>query len=1144
MKKFLIFFTVCLLFSVSASAQTKTVTGTVIGGDDKAGIPGATVLVNETKKGIAADIDGKYSIQVEKGQTLIFSAIGYEERSIVVGDDNQINVTLSVGTTVLSEAVVVGYGVQRKENLTGAVASVNVEKTLASRPIADVGRGLQGAVPGLTIRVPSGEVGSDPMIRIRGYTNSPNGQKDNPLILVDNVEIPSIQMLNTADIESISVLKDAASASIYGSKAAAGVILITTKKGAKSESLTVTLDSNIGWENPTKRIEMGGIDALEYSLLAAERVGSTSTGLYWKIDRTSFEKSKEWLAKYGGTVKATDPMVYNRDWYMSGSNMMGVRIYDPYESMVREWAPSTNNSLSVDGRSGKASYHLGIGYVRQTGMLKPAKKDDFTRYNLNLNISTEINKFITVRGGVMYSDRNKRYPAVDATVADPWYYLYRWSPVWPVGVQERGQEMRGPYNEIKNTITSNQQHTYYSVNLGATVNFTKDWDFRIDYNHYVENRSYNFAIPKFTALDSWGTVAVPAIWTDANGDAIYVDDDGNPVEDGGVIAYRLQEITYNPPGGTNPEPYIRKTRRETYDNTFNAYSNYRLKLGSEQQHKFDLMLGTSVHTNDWNEMIVSKSNLADFENPQFNFAYADYPGLTSSANWSAEVGFFGRLKYAFNDKYLVEFNLRHDGASVFPKNLKWNWYPSFSAGWVITNENFMENIKSVLNFAKLRASWGSLGDASISNSVYVPTLSYSQSYWMYSDGVRYNVYGTPGTVDNTVTWQSIESLDLGLELRFLKDKLGLTFDWFQKYTRDMIIGADTRTYTFGTAVPLGNHGEMRTRGWELAVDFHHRFENGLNISATASLADATGVCIKGADYLTPWGDRVISSNWVTGARYGDIWGYVTDRLYQKDDFVYNDDGTIKQIVIIIDGVPRTTNMLAGNNPNYQARLEAGRFVFGPGDVKYIDLNGDGYITPGSGTFGDPGDRKVIGNSTPRYEYGFTLNADWKGFDLSIFIQGVGSRDMVGDGNLVVPGYNTSEGAMSQAIAGNFWKEDRTDAFYPRPWNLGGTAAANVNSFNYQIQTRFLLNMAYTRIKNITLGYTLPNQIVKKLLINRARFYISLENFFTFDHLNGLPVDVEEVSGYSMFNTTNYNYNRTGMGTPTYKTVSVGINLTF
>ena len=1156
MKKFLIIFAACLFVGVSAFAQTKTVTGKVIGGDDRQGIPGASVLIKETGRGVAADVDGNYSIQVAKSQTLVFSAIGYAEQSIVVGDDNVINLTLQQDISVLSEAVVVGYGVQKKENLTGAIATVNVEKTLANRQVTDVGRGLQGAVAGLTVRQFSGEVGAEPIIRVRGYSNSPNGTKDSPLLLVDNVEVPSILQINPADIESITVLKDAASAAVYGSRAAAGVILITTKQGAKTESLTVTFSSDFGWQNPTKRIEMGGVDALEYTWLDAERRGQNISGGFWRVNERSLQGARDWQEKYGktGLVKPTDPIVYGRDWYMEAGVAMGVRTYDPYYTMVKEWTPSTHNSLSVSGLNGKTSYNLGIGYVREQGMLKPAKQDDFTRYNVSVNVLTEVNKWLTLRGGATFSDRNKRYPAVDVTQADPWYYLYRWGPLFPVGnvTDQHGIPVRGSYNETANSITANQRTMYSSVNMGAIINFTKDWDLKVDYTHFQENYSYNFAIPKFyNAADIWlGNAAggiAPQIWTDSNGNPVFVDDEGNVVTDGGNMAYRFGVFDYNFPGGTNPEPYMTRQRRERFDNTFNAYSTYNLFLGSEEQHKFTLMLGSNVRTHSLNSMSVTKTGLYDFENPQWNFAEGTESLTTSGneANWDSQIGFFGRLNYTFHDKYLLEFNLRRDASSVFPKHLRWNWYPSFSAGWIISKEKFMEKLEPVLSFAKFRASWGSLGDAYISNTAWVATLPYGPISWLQAGSdIKDKYYGPPKAVDNSITWQSYETLNFGLDLRFFKNKLGVTFDWFQKYTRDMVIGGDTRPATFGSAVPVGNYGEMRTSGFELTVDFSHRFNNGINIYANATLADVTGRCTKGADYKTPWENRAIGNNWVTGARYGDIWGYVTDRLYQEDDFVYNEDGTHKRIVVIIDGTPRTTNMLAGNNPNYQARFESGAFYYGPGDVKYVDLNGDGYLTPGTGTFGDPGDRMVIGNSTPRYEYGVTLGADWKGFDFKIFIQGVGKREIIGDGGLAVPGYNTTDGAMAKAIVTNFWKEDRTDAFYPRAWNLGGTAGATVTNFNYLVQTRYLLNMAYTRIKNITIGYTLPPQLLKKAHINNARFFVSLENFFTFDNLRGLPIDVEEVSGYSMFNSSNYNYGRTGQGTPTYKTVSLGLNLTF
>ncbi|MDR2065803.1 MAG: SusC/RagA family TonB-linked outer membrane protein [Prevotellaceae bacterium] len=1149
MKKFLFFFTVCLLFNVYASAQTKTVTGTVISRDDNSGIPGATVLVNETKKGVAADIDGKYSIQVAKGQTLVFSAIGYEEQSIVVGDENQINVTLSISTTTLSESVIVGYGVQRKENLTGAVASVNVEKTLASRPIADVGRGLQGAVPGLSVVVASGEIGSDPIMRIRGQVSAIEGTAK-PLILMDNVEIPSIQLINPDDIESISVLKDAASTSIYGAKAAFGVVLITTKKGAKTESVRVSYSSNYSWQNRAKDLDMAGIDGMQYALDATrtrhpeDRRENTFPGTFWKISETSIEQAKEWQKKYGSTIKTSDPLVYGRDWYydQAANQKFSIRTYDVLDLLVKEWTPTFTQNLSVTGLSGKTSYHLGIGMLNQTGMNKAAKIDDFKRYNTSLNISTEINKYVTLRGGFIYSDRNKRFPSIASYIqGDPWLYAYRWGASFPVTTKDQfGNDMRGPAYEFANTTTSSNRSVYTNINLGATVTINKDWDVKFDYTHVTQNDIEERSLPTFFAYDTWGSTGKSIVpWTNTNGDFVYVDNEGNIVADGGMPAYRFTPVSengYHMNGGTTS--YISRKSINTNSNVFNVYTTYNLNLN--ENHEIKVMTGMNSVTQDDQNHYARRDTLTNFTNPQFNFATGTQL-VEGSSHWEAQLGFFGRVNYTFKNKYLVEANLRYDGSSKFPKGLKWQWFPSASAGWIVSKENFMENIKNIISFAKIRVSYGSIGDQSVSSSLYVPQVSVYSSYWMNGDN-RNLAYKTPDAVSGDISWQNIVTLDFGIDLRFWQNRIGLTFDWYRRDTKDMIIPGDAVPYTFGTGAPKGNYGNLRTNGWEIAFDFNYRFQNGLGINGTATLSDATTRITKGADYLTPWGNRLITSEWATGATYGDIWGYVTDRLYQESDFVYGSDGKIRKVTIRLDGNAKESYMLAGTNPVYQTFLEGGDGVqiFRPGDVKFVDLNGDGYITPGSSTFGDPGDKKVIGNSTPRYQYGFKLGADWKGFDFSIFFQGVGARKIWGSGQLAIPGYNADDGAMPQAIAGNYWRPDRTDAFYPKPWN---NATANTN-YSLQVQSRYLLNMAYLRIKNITFGYTLPEKLMKKILLTGARVYVSLENFFTFDNLRGLPIDPEAQTGYSMFQTTSYNLTRTGTGTPTFKSASAGIQLSF
>ncbi len=401
----------------SVQQQVTSITGVVV---DTAGDPviGASVMEKGTANGTITNLDGQFVLSAREGTTLIISYIGYRTQEIKAS--RLMKVTLQEDSKLLDEVVVVGYGSMKKANLTGAVASVDVEKTLSSRPIADVGRGLQGTVPGLSVQIPTGEIGSDPVTKIRRQVASPNGDST-PLILVDNVEIPSIQMINPDDIESITVLKDAASASIYGAKAAFGVVLITTKKGAKTESVSITYSGNFSWQNRAKKLEMATIDGLQYVWDAAvsrnpENPSTAATGNMWKMNAESIARSREWLEKYSGKVKASDPVVYNRDWYVDElGNKMGVRMYNAIDAMVKEWTPTQTHNLSLNGRSGKTGYNVGLGLLDQSGMTKPAKYDDFKRYNASVSLATDVNKYLTVRAGAMYSDRQKRYPSVGST---------------------------------------------------------------------------------------------------------------------------------------------------------------------------------------------------------------------------------------------------------------------------------------------------------------------------------------------------------------------------------------------------------------------------------------------------------------------------------------------------------------------------------------------------------------------------------------------------------------------------------------------------------------------------------------------------------------------------------------------------------
>jgi len=1124
-----------ILVAVNAVAQQVTVTGKITSSGDGLPIPGATIRVKGGASATQTNNDGVYTIKANQGDVLQFAYIGMTTQERTVGSNTTINIALVEDSEGLNEVVVVGFGTQKKESLTGAVTSVNVEKVFGNRPIPDAARGLQGAVPGLSVVVPSGEVGSDPVIRIRGQVGSVLGSSQ-PLILVDNVEIPSMQYVNPNDIETISVLKDAASTSIYGSKAAFGVVLITTKKGANAVGTKITYSNNVVWQSPFKELDIAGIDGLEYTLDAHENMKQPGpAGGFWRIDRNSFEKIKEWQAKYGGTVGNDDPVVYGRDWYWDGAQKFGYRIYDPVAAMIKDNALSHMHNLGLNGKSGNTNYNLSIGYLGQEGMMKPAKHDDYRRFTPSLNLSTKVTDYFTLRGGVRYAAGTKRNPNslnADAFAADPWLYLYRWSRLFPIGVKENGNDIIDPAFSARMSNDQIRDEKFLNLNIGATLNLTKAWDIQADYAYSTQNNLSTASVPYVQGRTHW--YGVEAL-RDANGAQVYVDENGNPTTTGGMPAYQFPLTDHTVKANT----YFSQDNFRSIRNTFNILSNYNLTLN---KHQFKFMVGSNIVGYDFSSQYSTRNNLLNNENPQFNFAVGTETS-GGTANWDAQVGFFGRVNYSFDNKYLFEASVRRDATSKFPAHLRWRTYPSVSGGWVISNEDFMTKLNPVMSFAKLRASWGFIGDQSVSNSLYIPQMGIVKNSWLNTGGIPFYQLGTPTPVSRDISWQNIEHINIGADFRFFNNKLGLTAEVFQRYTRDMIIAGDALPATYGATAPQGNFGDLRTRGWELNLDFNHQFGNGLRLSFDANISDAVTFITKGADYQMPWENRLLSNAFSTGRRYGDVYGFVTDRLYQKDDFVYDSNGNFVQTNIVWNGTSKRTNRLVGSNPVYQTYFEDGNqtMLISPGDVKFVDVNGDGYIDAGNGTNGNPGDRVVIGNTTPRYQYGFRVGADYKGFSLSLFFQGVGERKIWGSGQLAIPGYFAKEGAMPQAIAENYWKPDRTDAFYPRAWNMNGADEGYV----MRAQSKYMLDMSYLKIKNITLGYELPTSILKRIKVANARVYVSLENFITFDNLRGLPIDPEAISGVSMLRSGgNYNLGRTGTSNPAFKSASAGIQVGF
>jgi len=1134
------------LSAATAYLSGRLIQNTVEGivSDSNGPISGATVSVVGTSVAVTTNSNGRFSIVAPLGATLRFSNLGYRSKDIQVSS-GVVNVTLEIEDNPLEEIVVVGYGTQKKGNLTGAVSSINVKDNLEGRPIADVGRAIQGTTPGLTVTIPSGEVGTDPTMRIRGAISSVQGN-GNPLILLDNVEIPSIQYVNPDDVESITVLKDAASSSIYGAKAAFGVILITSKTGSTTEKVVVNYSNNFSFQNPSKKYEMAGVNGLRYIVDAIERVGTVDIGAFYRYNRQVYEGALDWQEKYGSTIGKNDPTVYGRDWIVDPTNVArkwGFRIYDPYDYMVREWAPSMTQNASINGNTGKTKYTASIGYLGQSGMMKPGDKDKFQRFNAALRLSTEVTDNVTVRGGAMFSQRVKTYPYVTTPgAADPWLYMYRWGTVYPMGYDEHGNPIRSPWSEAEAANESSLKRNYINLNVGSTIKLKSNWTVDVDYTFTNEDYTWPRNGTRFSAADSWSAGVARK---DADGNAVYVDRNGQVVPSstpGAIPAYDLNYYQYTA-AGTGPDHiYVRSENSNRH--TFNALTTYNLNLN--EAHDFKFILGTNVVANKELYHWSQKTNLLDITNPQFDLAIGTQTS-SGGESWNSQLGFFGRVNYAYKNKYLFEGNLRRDASSAFPKDLRWRWFPSMSAGWVVSEESFMDWSKSVLSHWKIRASYGVIGNQAVPSDLYISNMSSGEGSWI-ANGAKAVTVGSPKLNYPYAQWEDLEQIDFGIDARFFNNKLGVVFDWYEKNTNKLFSPQEGTTWTLGAPAPIGNFGTLKTKGFELAVDYNHRFANGLGINLRANIDDAIS---RFYGYTT---SRLTSGNY-DGKEFGEIWGYETDRLYQYSDFVLDGNGKPQ----LVDLTPAMTTyntsgggkayLLAdgpnGEKPVYQPRFQQStNFFFGPGDVKFKDLNGDGEIDNGNGTIDNPGDMKRIGNSTPRFSYGFRVGADYKGFDFSVFLQGVGSREVWGVGFLTIPGFNVGDGAMPAAFADDYWKDDNQGAFYPAAFNNAG--GVNVN--NMQVQSKYLLDMSYLRMKNITLGYSIPRMILDKAKINNLRMYVALENFFTWDKLNGLPVDPEEVSGVSIFSSNaagdNYNSGRTGVGTPTFKSASFGLQLTF
>ena len=1075
-----------LLGCMLTHAFGQTISGEVRSRSTQQPVAGATILTPKTKHGTSSDLNGKFSIDLRGEKTIVVSSVGYTSETISITEATEYVIELDPAEGSLDQVVVVGYGTQRKANLTGAVATVDINKTLGSRPITDVARGLQGSVAGLTITTPSGDLGTNPTIRLRGISGSLNGPGAQPLILVDNVELPDLRMINPDDIESISVLKDAASTSIYGTRAAWGVILITTKSGKRGiERSRISYSNNFSWAKPTTTPKIAPIaEGAEMALKALQRTNPNTTvfgavGLF--VDQTAIDKMREWQTLYGNQNLGKE-MVLGRDFEIRNSRLFFYRPWDPGEEYLRDWTPQQTHNLTLSGGNQKTAYTLGLGYLGQKGVLK-VNPDKFERFNVNLGVTSRVTDWLDARTKIILSKATTTRPFYfSSDTYDPWYYLYRWPAFYPYGTYE-GKPFRSALTEVQQAKMTDNENTFARVSIGGTFKLAKGLTLDADYTYGSNNEHIHQTGGKVTAWDFWAG--------------------------GGQLNY----LPYT------SATYDRATYGSAWDkrNVVKAFATYSKELND---HNFKVIAGSDVELFEYWSQTSERRGLLNPDMGEPRLATGDQFASNTRGHWATQ-GYFGRINYAYKGKYLLELNGRYDGSSSFPLNDQWAFFPSVSAGYRISEEPFMEFAMPVLSSLKIRGSWGSIGNQAVGGNRFLRTMASSSSGWLIG-GNNLLTVATPGLVSESLTWETVTTLDVGLDARFLNDRFGVTFDWYKRTTSDMITAGVTVPATLGIGAPVRNYGEMQTTGWELAVDWNYAFGNGLKVMVTGVLSDFKEEITRFANTT-----KLITSNF-EGKILGDIWGYETDRLFNADDFERDANG---------DFVLQNGKYVPVKGVATQSQFEASWFFYGPGDTKYRDLNGDGKVDFGSNTVDNHGDLVVIGNSTPRYQYGINVGAEWKGIDFNVFIQGVGKRSVWADGPVFIPGYRPGEAWYAHQL--DYWTPDNPDAFYPRPTDQLSGSTAHASYFaNFKPQTRYLLNMAYTRVKNLNVGYTLPAHISGKIKLQRARIYFSGENLVTFDNLD-IPIDPEvdyTTAGLNDRNTFGRVY-------PYRKTLSFGIQLT-
>lgn len=1058
----------------------KTIRGQVV---DKNGEPliGANVqIAGRNRIGAVTDATGRFVLpDVPADAVLRISYMGFKSATVKATDTvGQARIVLLENEQLLDEVVVVGYGTQKKVNLTGAVSVVAGDR-LASRSGANLSQLLQGTVPNLVVSFESGRPGQTGNFNIRGV-NSISADAA-PLVIVDGIE-GDINKVNPNDVESISVLKDASAAAVYGARAAYGVILVTTKNGREGKAaIRYSGRFSISDITTSTDFETRGY----YSAGIVDMFYKTYQGVpYTRYTQEDYHEL--WIRR---NDRVEDP---SRPWVVEKNNKYNYYgNFDWYHALFDHTRPTWEHNLTVSGGNKKVNYLVSGNFYKQKGVIR-VDPDRYKKYTFRSKINAELASWLEFSNNTAYYHSDYTYPGtsgIDNIFARSGNHaLASIVPIHPDGtlVYRTGLTDTGEVGDGISAVLFNGGHR----NRDREYEFVTTFEAVLKPVRQVEIRA-NYSFARYDKQTRNRSV-----------DVYYSRDPGETV---------LMDI-----GRTNGN-YLAETSTEQQRHSFNLYGSYEQSLG--RAHAVKAVAGANYEYKYSKSLSMRRNGLLTDNLDDFNLAKGEDITLTGGQNDYAILGFFYRVNYGYADRYLFEASGRYDGSSRFRRGHRFGFFPSFSAAWRISEEPFYAGLREYMNYLKLRLSYGSLGNQKTVGYYDYMQLIRTEGVLNYAFGDAtkgsYAYETAPNSADQT--WETVVSKNLGLDLAFLNNRLQISADAYIRDTRDMLMAGKTLPGVYGAASPRMNVADLRTRGWELSVSWNHRFllaDRPFEYRVTAGVGDNTSEVTR---YDNP--NRTLTDPY-KGQRLGEIWGYVVDGYFRSDDEAARypvDQSFVNQI---IDASALDNGLHAG-------------------DLKFADLDGNKKIEPTTSA-NEMKDMKVIGNSLPRYNYSFGFSAGWRGIDLSAFFQGIGRQDWYPGAECRLfwgPYTRPYCSFIPSDFMSRVWSENNPDAYFPRP---RGYVALNNNRELSVVNTRYLQNLAYCRLKNLSVGYTLPEKWLSRVGFEKIRIYFTGENLLTFSKLHSDYIDPEQASAGNTWRSHRGDANIY----PWPKTFSFGVDVVF